>query len=108
MLSRGAFGLNNHFKPMIQHCQYCFAKLDFIGKIETLDQDSKYLFHKIGVKSSILKTMNKSKAGSSSNRVQQLFGQISKDDLDLLYDYYKIDFDAFGYSVEEYYDMIRK
>lgn len=108
MLSRGDFGLNNHFKPMLQHCQYCFAKLDFIGKLETLEEDSKYLFHKIGVNASVLKTMNKSKAGSSSKRINDIFGQITKKELDLLYEYYKVDFDAFGYSVQEYYDMVQK
>lgn len=40
-----------HFIPMYKHCSPCKLKYDFIGKIESFDQDSKYILERIGLKS---------------------------------------------------------
>ncbi|XP_060070289.1 carbohydrate sulfotransferase 9-like [Ylistrum balloti] len=39
---------DGHFTPQYEHCRPCHYKYDFIGKLETLKQDTFYLLNKMG------------------------------------------------------------
>jgi len=63
--------------------------VDFIGRTETLYDDMKIVNKKIGIKFLSIPVINKSPSDSF---------KINEDDYMYLYDFYKIDFEAFGFD----------
>ncbi|XP_060062736.1 carbohydrate sulfotransferase 9-like [Ylistrum balloti] len=41
--------IDHHFTPMYTHCLPCDVKYDFVGRMESFDEDSSFLFRKIGL-----------------------------------------------------------
>jgi hypothetical protein len=68
--------------------------VDFIGKTETLDSDMKYICKRIGIPSFSVPRLNQSK------RRPDFMSYYDQEILSKVYDYFKVDFETFGYSVE--------
>ena len=47
-LSKGN-NLNEHFNPIFKQCSPCHMRFDVIGKLETFQKDSKYIFNRFGL-----------------------------------------------------------
>ena len=59
-------------------------------------------------KNTTLESKNKSSGSSSKERAMTFFKELSKDQIKQIYEYYKLDFLAFGYDPKEYLDKHRK
>ena len=57
-------GLNKHFQPQQDFCDVCHSQYNFIGKIETFDDDLKYIMTYLN-QSLLLKVMDKDQIGGS-------------------------------------------
>jgi hypothetical protein len=91
--------MNSHWQPQTYYIGFNCMKYDFIGRVETFDKDIQYVFDTIKapkfIYSHILGKINKSK--SMNNQ------KIWTDELaSMVYDKYKVDFEAFGYDKMSY------
>ena len=99
--------LDMHWKPMYDHCNYCYFKYDFIGRMETFAEDVKYVIKtnalegKISIKDSEFQALNARK-GTNTLAKELFHKNLSKDQIENLYQYYKIDFELFGYDAKPY------
>lgn len=99
--------LDMHWKPMYDHCNYCYFKYDFIGRMETFNEDVKYVIKtnaledKISIKDSEFQANS---VGNGTNTLaKELFHKnLSRDQIENLYQYYKMDFELFGYDAKPY------
>jgi len=90
---------NVHWMPAHELCKPCQVHYDFIGHLETLQQDADYVLNKIGLPNVTLLHRNPSdKRGSSL--VAQKMATLSQDQIRNLTDLYRLDFLLFGYSTE--------
>lgn len=91
---------HERWTPYWNRCDPCLVDYDFIGKIETAKHDFPYAFNKVGI-------------GSSSDwwdNIEQVprsltlryFSTVSQEAILKLHQIYKLDFDLFGYSINEF------
>lgn len=72
--------------------------VDFVGRVENFDDDIAFIFNQIGLPA--VRQMKKRNA--SQKTIQKLSDYYSsKDDLLVIYDKYRSDFDILGYSIED-------
>ena len=115
---------NEHWQPQYIHCDFCEIKYDFIGHVETLENDLKYIAHINNLSSLLPNDENilhvhpsgtkrfHSPLGNKENKVidskrknekaLDYFSMLNSSQLQGLYDMYKIDFKIFGYSEYPY------
>ena len=102
-------GINIHWKPFTSECSYCNIKYDVIGRMETFNEDVKYIFKKSGL-SSILslnlfnKFINSSKL-KTKVMTKKYFSQLTENQINELYDMYRMDFEMFGYDPKPYFPI---
>lgn len=120
--------IDGHFMPYSSRCLPCVMDYDVIIKFETLEEDSKYLIEECGLEGHLeVKHENPAPTGprtnqgyknkskkvkkglempqeesGSSYQTLSFFKDISSSKIEKLYEYYKYDFDIFGYSSKEY------
>ena len=77
-----------------------------------MDEDQKYIghmanvtFQNIGRTESI--QLNKSGGGSTNELARKYFSELDIDSTKKLYELYKVDFEMFNYSPEEYFELSR-
>lgn len=70
--------------------------VDFVGKLESLDEDVKYIRSQLGMAHTEVKRTNSTKAKIDPNQYYQ-----SQADLDLVYERYREDFEAFDYQKKQ-------
>jgi len=125
---KGKVLIDGHFMPYSRRCLPCVMKYDVIIKMETLEEDSKYLIEQCGLENrlDILHEnpaptgpetdqgyKNKSKkvkkgqkkpqmVNSDTRTAQDYFRDIPVSKIKQLYQHYRQDFEIFGYSAEEY------
>ena len=113
-----------HWRPFISQCAYCHSPYTVIGRLETADEDQKYISHmanvtipKIGNMARKFKVWpmtwfyleyNKSSGGSTAQLSRKYFSEIDISTAKKLYELYKVDFEMFSYNPEEYYKYTRK
>ena len=87
-----------HWQLMVNLCRPCEIKYDFIGKIETLIEDSHHLMHALGVENIEFFPKNATdKYNIKTNTlIKKLFSQFSVETMNKLYKIYQSDFEAFG------------
>ena len=92
---------HNHWRPVTKICLPCHIKYDFIGKMETLIEDSKYVMDLANMEN---KNLFPAKAGNSAHTrslVEKAYSNVHKTTLNRLYEIYKEDLEAFAYTVPE-------
>ncbi|XP_006821771.1 carbohydrate sulfotransferase 11-like [Saccoglossus kowalevskii] len=100
---------NSHFRPMHLLCFPCNIDYDIIGHLETIHEDSEYLFHEIGSTLSYPKKSSRTATNSSTtDNLLRYFSTISDDQIWNLYKIYKMDFEMFGYSPSEFFPFPNK
>ena len=103
---------------IFQICQPCQVDYSAILKLETLNRDAEWFFQQanlmaylsdwravVGEQGSAAHAGpggREAQPGSSRMSVQSYFANITKDKIVDLYRKYKLDFDLFGYDVDEY------
>ena len=98
--------IDAHWDLFNHRCLYCDIQYDVIGKIESFNDDIKYIVLKQKLEELIpLNTTNlhlNDKKEYASNSTLYYFSQLSKFQKDRLYEFYKFDFELFDYNVEIY------
>ncbi|KAL9905938.1 carbohydrate sulfotransferase 11 isoform X2 [Glossina fuscipes] len=100
--------LDMHFVASTRFCTPCLINFDIIMKFETLEEDQLYLIEKTGLKRVIApEWRNMGKGKNTLELLLQFFSQLTRRELDGLYDYYRYDFELFDYSVASYYNIAK-
>ncbi|XP_066954114.1 carbohydrate sulfotransferase 11-like [Macrobrachium rosenbergii] len=98
----GAVDMNRHWRPYSSNCRPCHVPFDYIVKLETFEEDLRYLVLKLGIKEiNVTTQMNKS-SKSKSPTYEAYYRDISDDIIAGLYAIYKEDFRLFGYEVPQF------
>ena len=97
---------NGHWNPITPRCRYCDVEYDVIGRMETFDEDLRYIvmkknLHEVLPLEELSLSMNSAKS-MSTKTAKDYFSQISKEQIVKLYKYYNLDFELFGYDVTPY------
>ncbi|XP_049545740.1 carbohydrate sulfotransferase 11 [Anopheles darlingi] len=99
-----------HFIRVTSFCTPCFFHYDVIAKFETLEEDQNYLISIARLDNFIKpqwKNAGKGGAGGvgggTKEVVHKLFSELNSDQIHRLLDYYRFDFELFGYSAKEYF-----
>jgi len=95
--------LDRHWMPMHVLCQPCRIPYDFVGHYETLSDDNRYVLAAIGIHDNGIhddqaQFPQPATVNNSSQRVAELFAQLTAAEFRRLVDIYRLDFDLFGYS----------
>ena len=92
---------SDHWREMYKICSPCTINYDFIGKLETVNTDAKYLLKTWGVegKVSYLSSETSRPTNSSSRATyDKYFGNLGKQEITKLWDLYKMDYELFNYT----------
>ena len=96
---------NSHWYPIYMLCMPCHIDYTIIGKMDTIETDSKNLFKALKINAT-LPHYHKSNANKSSPHVKTYFNTLDRDLLNKLVHMYKPDFYLFDYSYQEYFTLI--
>ena len=85
-------------------------KYDFIGFMETYDEDLRYIAQKLNITTLLSnannrRAVNSRKSGSKqsqSERIKEHFSLLDKEARQKLYQLYRIDFEMFGFDASSY------
>lgn len=102
--------IDEHWKPFYAMCTPCNHKFDLIGHFETLSEDQPYILSQTGLTEKLGRTVklaehaNRNRKGPSDNRtlVAHYYSQVTRSELLKVIAVYKLDFEMFGYSYDEY------
>ncbi len=87
-------------------CAYCDLPYDIIGKMETFDDDVRYVLALTGLDQELNlpdeTNIRLNKASGDEDRTRRYFAQLDKDRKERLFQLYKYDFEMFGYSPRGY------
>ena len=100
----GSNRFNEHWKPQSLLCNICYTRFDFIGKYETLIEDSRIILKNIKVDNQFMFPENKTDfyKTRASEIYEQYMRSIPKGNIKKLYNIYKGDFDAFSYKLPSF------
>lgn len=97
-----------HWTPITNFCTPCQVKFDIIAKFETLDEDQKYLIDKAGLSLTIKPEWKNSGKGKNTNELlMSYYAQLTKSQINNLFELFKYDFELFDYSPSEYINAAR-
>ncbi|XP_072180987.1 carbohydrate sulfotransferase 11-like [Diadema setosum] len=89
-----------HWREMFRLCAPCDIRYDFIGHFETLQEDSRVILNRLGVLEDIRFPDSTNPTNSSSSSVlDQYYGQLSTEQLELLYRRLSTDIEMFDYAI---------
>ena len=98
--------MNGHWNPITPTCRYCDVEYDVIGRMETFNEDLRYIVMKKNLHEVLpleeLSLFMNSANSISTKTAKDYFSQISKEQIAKLYEYYNLDFELFGYDVTPY------
>lgn len=92
-----------HWTPITHFCTPCQVRFDVIAKFETLDEDQKYLIEKAGL-GHLIKPQwkNSGKGKNTQELLMKYYAQLTKYQINGLYEMFRYDFELFNYSPDEY------
>ena len=102
-------GSFHHSRPFNHKCNYCGIEYDVIGHMEDYEEDMLYIATKLNLISLIpnmtqVQNETPGKKASSAKRIKEYMSQLSHEQRQKLYYFYKIDFEMFEYEHEFVYD----
>ncbi|PSN45929.1 hypothetical protein C0J52_20206 [Blattella germanica] len=96
---------DDHWIPYYLYCTPCLLNYDIIGKVETMLRDQVYVIKVLGLQGVIRPRWRHKTYHHKGNDISRMyFSQLSKDEVQKLYELYKLDFELFDYSHEKYLD----
>jgi len=93
--------IDRHWMPQSEICRPCDLQYSFVGFFENLDNDTTFIMNHVGITDANLIPTKISLAGSHLSTTvvtKDLFNDLSQADIDMLYEYYRKDFELFGYD----------
>ena len=95
---------DDHWIPYYLFCTPCLVNYDLIIKFETFEQDVGLFLDRVrSDRSPEWKHMTR--GGRSIDKIHSYFSQLSRRQIEALYEKFQFDFQLFGYSVDEYFDL---
>lgn len=98
--------LDVHWKPYTDICDPCVIRYDYIAKLETFSQDAVRITEKLGVDTNLLLGAKRKNIDNLQRQWKQKYlkyiRQLSHKDAKRLYEYYKRDYDTFGYPPPQF------
>ena len=97
----GIRNFDEHWGSYAELCNICYAKFDYIGKYESLIDDSHNIITLLDVTDFIKFPENRTDKykKKSDQLVEEYFKTVSRKYIVKLYEVYKYDFEAFGYNI---------
>lgn len=97
----GIRNFDEHWGSYTELCNICYAKFDYIGKYESLIDDSRNIINLLNVTDLIKFPENRTDKYKkrSGELIDNHFKMIPKKYIAKLYEVYKYDFEAFGYNI---------
>ncbi|KAJ8020499.1 Carbohydrate sulfotransferase 11 [Holothuria leucospilota] len=90
---------NEHWREMYKLCSPCHVNYDFLGHLETLDDDVQYMFQELHLEDKIKYPSSKtSHPTNSTNTYLEFYSQLTTEQIQRLWKIYEKDFDLFGYK----------
>ena len=97
---------NHHWLPYVTSCSLCTFEYSAVGRLENMQDDLLFIGQMAGVQ--FKNNVSHSSSGSTSQLAREYFSQVDEDDVEQLYQLYKIDFEMFGYSPDLYLNFAKK
>ena len=97
--------LDWHWRPFYTRCGYCDIEYDFIGTMETFDQDRAYIIQEKNLKELypvLEEGIHLNKISHASNRTLNYFKELNWEQKERLRRLYDFDFQLFGYDPYQY------
>uniref|UniRef100_A0A182RBE1 Carbohydrate sulfotransferase n=1 Tax=Anopheles funestus TaxID=62324 RepID=A0A182RBE1_ANOFN len=104
--NNGTIALDIHWCPINNLCTPCFARYDYIIKLETYQQDVETMIKQANLQGIVkLAQINHVRKDSVQTLAMKYFSQLTQEQMDRLYNIYEMDFELFGYSAETYFQI---
>ncbi|XP_072014742.1 carbohydrate sulfotransferase 14-like [Amphiura filiformis] len=92
--------IDPHWYPVVDRLKPCLIPYDFIGKMETIDTDSDYLFRKLKVDKLIsLGTSYSHGRSGQIDLIRKYYEKLTVELFDKVLTMYEADFEVFGYRI---------
>ncbi len=92
---------NGHWRSIMSNCHPCIINFDFVGKLETMAQDAKYILDKISVRKVHFPQKHFGPTGNNTDEMYKAYyGNVSTEVLQKIYTLYETDIRMFGYEEE--------
>ncbi|NXY91147.1 CHST9 sulfotransferase, partial [Alcedo cyanopectus] len=95
-------GMDIHWEQVSKLCYPCLINYDFIGKFETLEEDANYFLQLVGAPAELkfpkFKDRHSSDERTNAQVVRQYLKELSKEERQLTYDFYYLDYLMFNYT----------
>nr|XP_024215997.1 carbohydrate sulfotransferase 11-like [Halyomorpha halys] len=98
---------DDHWIPYNAYCTPCLLRYDYIAKVETLTEDQLFFINSQKLGSWISPSKHHSSKKISSTVARDYFSQLTKDQVNNLYQKYRLDFEMFDYSIQPYLDYAK-
>ena len=89
---------NGHWRQFYQLCRPCMVDYDFIGKYETIAEDTDKVLSQLGVSDFVKFPTKGPKKSKTARLLPEAYKVISSEDIHRLWELYKVDFAMFGYD----------
>ena len=97
---------NEHWQLINTICSPCMMKYNYIGKMETLEEDAEAILKQLGVGDKIkFPSHDGSYKHKTEDIVKSYYAQIPEAKIKRLYEVYKEDFMAFGYNISSFLNL---
>ncbi|KAK8749956.1 hypothetical protein OTU49_015148 [Cherax quadricarinatus] len=97
---------DEHWKPIYSLCSPCVIKYNVIAKMETFSEDTQYVINQLGLDDQLhVEWIHKTADTRTSDIANIYFSQLTTNQIEQLFDKYRLDFELFGYDYEPYRDM---
>jgi len=96
---------DEHWTPYYRSCTPCNLDYSFIGKFETLYWDIHLLANKVNLTEKWDDPKDYFQSSTYMQVSKEYFGLLERDTIRKLFDRYKLDFEMFGYSPDQYIAM---
>ncbi|XP_072017929.1 carbohydrate sulfotransferase 13-like [Amphiura filiformis] len=89
-----------HWRQMYRLCSPCSIQYDYIGKLETIADDTKYILSQIGADglASVMETKPHATNSSNEEKVQNMYQQVTEEDVLKFEKRFEKDMALFGYE----------
>ena len=97
--------LDLHWRPFYARCDYCSMDYDFIGRMESFDEDRAYVIRTQELEELyplLEKGVRLNQISHASNRTTNYFKELNKEQKAKLLKLYDLDFQMFGYDPSLY------
>ncbi|XP_068221663.1 carbohydrate sulfotransferase 11-like isoform X2 [Palaemon carinicauda] len=99
---RGTVGMGRHWRPYSSNCRPCRIPYDYIVKLETFEDDLRYIVLKLGIEEINVSTQRNKASKKTSPIYESYFRDIPDDIIARVYSIYKQDFYLFDYDVPQF------